>query len=74
MSWERVPMQLAAILAVSLSPALKAAVPPGREAFPPCARVLALNEGRHRRRVWDAARKTMLEKPMAITDKSGSGA
>jgi hypothetical protein len=72
MAWGKVPMQVAAILVVSLAPALKASAPRDRKVFPPCAQNAGLNEGRHRRRIWDATRMGVLEN-RGVTAESSAG-
>jgi hypothetical protein len=72
MNWTKSIMQGVAILAVSLSPALKASALPSRSAAPPCAHTAGLNEARHRRRVWQQANRAALEKPGVPAADPGS--
>jgi|GEM_PF-3502081 hypothetical protein len=71
MNWMKIFMKATAILAVSLSPALNASESPAHRIAPPCSHTIALNEGRHRRRVWQQATRAALEKPVASTASLG---
>ncbi|MGA2081613.1 MAG: hypothetical protein ABSH53_13530 [Holophaga sp.] len=73
MWWAKIPMQAVAILAVTLSPVLKASAPRTPKAFQPCAQTQGLNEGRHRRRRLDDARQAVVEQPVALAAPSMLG-